>query len=316
MTALTICYSTHRPETLGLTARIMQTHDCIFLEEPTHPEFQGMLAGRIDPEVHMMELDLGYPVFALKQYRLLQLLSQAGKQIEQVEPYLEHLVAIQEFFADGNSPADLDRSSEQYLVYCSEKEVTGLLIEYYNVVKGDDFCTILKKMQEFAIADAARFLLRDSLRAREIVNRLQCGNHIYIESGSIHLALYKYLKEIIPDNCSLHVAFIEREAMRYLGVTGNMFSPGDELTLSYIFGKKQRQDRQDLLCAQALIYSKLVRKDEIRPSDIGYPHTRNDLETTKIVRQLSITDCRELFYRIRSHSIEDSWSILRKFTKN
>jgi len=104
--------------------------------------------------------------------------------------------------------------------------------------------------------------------------------------------------------------------MRYLGVTGNMFSPGDELTLSYIFGKEQRQDRQNLLCAQALIYSKLVRKDEIRPSDLGYPHTRNDLETTKMVRQLSTNDCRELFYRIRSHTIEDSWTILREFTRN
>ncbi len=294
----------------------MQAHDCIFLEEPPHPEFQEMLAGRIDPEVHMMELELGYPVFALKQYRLLQLMRDAGKKIEQVEPYLEHLIAIHEFFADGNSPADLDTSGEQYPVYCSEKDVTGLLIEYYKVVRGNDFSLILETMQEFAKADAARFRLRDSLRAREIVNRLQCGEHIYVESGSIHLALYKYLKAIIPDNCSLRVHFIEREAMRYMGVQGNVFSPGDELTLSYIFGKRNHQDHQNLLCAQSLIYSKLVRKDEIRPSDIGYPHTRNDLETTKMVRQLSMNDCLELFFRIRSLTIEDSWTLLRKFIRN
>lgn len=316
MTKITICYSTHRPETLSLTARLMQTHDCIFLEEPTHPDFQEMLAGRIDPEVHMMELDLGYPVFALKQYRLLQLLHDSGKRIEQVEPYLEHLVAIQEFFADGSSPADLDTSSEQYKVYCSERDVTGLLIEYYKVVREDDFYQVLSTMQEFAKADAARFRLRDVLRAHEIAKRLNCGEQIYIESGSIHLSLYKYLKEILLDNCSLQVHFVEREAMRFIGLKGNLFSPGDELTLSYIFDKQQSQKHQDILCAQALIYSKLVRKDEIRPSDTGYPHTRNDLETTKLVRQLSMNACRELFYRIRSLPIDEAWAVLRKFTKN
>jgi len=34
MDNITICYSTHRPETLNLTARIIENFDIIILEEP------------------------------------------------------------------------------------------------------------------------------------------------------------------------------------------------------------------------------------------------------------------------------------------
>jgi hypothetical protein len=293
----------------------MQEHDLILLEEPPHPDFQAMLAGDIDLDEHMLELDAGYPVFARRQYKLLQAMKKAGKEIVQVEPFLEKLLHIHFFFADGHSSDEIDIGSEEYEVYCRERDATGTLLDYYQTVRSADYGAILKSMQAFAKADAARFMLRDILRAKRIICLLQAGRKIYIEAGSIHLALHKYLGEYLPDDWSLRVHFIEREAMQRIGLKGSIFNPGDELTLSYIFGKTMLQEREDLLCAQSLIYAKLVRKDEARPDDTAFPHTRDDVETIAIARALSFDACHELFYRIRTMTTDDAGIYVRKYIK-
>ena len=48
MNKITICYSTHRPETLELTTRIMHEHDVIILEEPVHVDFSEILKGNVE----------------------------------------------------------------------------------------------------------------------------------------------------------------------------------------------------------------------------------------------------------------------------
>ena len=65
MNTITICYSTHRLETLELTARIMHEHDVIILEEPIHVDFSEVLKGNVEIEEHLLELDTGYPEFIL-----------------------------------------------------------------------------------------------------------------------------------------------------------------------------------------------------------------------------------------------------------
>ena len=99
MDNITICYSTHRPETLSLTARIIENFDIIILEEPPHSDFSNVLNGTIDITEHLLGLDLGYPAFTAGQYRLLREFHRRGKQIQQIEPYLEELLQIQYFFA-------------------------------------------------------------------------------------------------------------------------------------------------------------------------------------------------------------------------
>jgi hypothetical protein len=59
MSNITICFSTHRPENLGLTARIMQEHDVIILEEPPHADFAEVLSGDVPLDEHLLELDVG-----------------------------------------------------------------------------------------------------------------------------------------------------------------------------------------------------------------------------------------------------------------
>ena len=297
---ITLCYSTHRPETLALTARIMKNHDVILLEEPRHPDFPKALDGTVNLEDHLLELDIDYPAFTLGQYRLLQQLFQAGKEIVQVEPYFDHLLSIQFFLAEGHRPDEISSNTPVHAVYCAERDATKNLLEYYKEVRGDDFPKILAAMNSFAMADARRFILRDSLRAKRIVELLVPGKDMYIEAGSIHLLLKRLLSKSLSKEWCLQIHDIDGEAIKMLNLQGSLFSPGDELTLDYILGRTVSQQQWQLCCAQALIYSKIIIKEELSSSDGEFPHTRNEIQSIAAVKKLSIEQCRTLFQRIRS----------------
>jgi hypothetical protein len=316
MSTLTVCFSTHRPETLGLAAGIMQAHDVILLEEPSHPDFTKVLSGAIDLEEHLLACDMGYPVFTTAQYRLLRQLSRAGKVILQVEPYLEHLQEIQFFLAEDHAPEELERNTEKYAVYCAEREATGRLIDYYQAARGDDLDRMLRTMQAFAKADSARFALRDSLRAKRILQLLVRGKSTYVEAGSIHQLLYRLLDKNLVKGWILQQRSIEQEVRSLLGRKGSLLSPGDELTLGFIFAKDISPMRQELLCARALIYSRVVRKEERRSSDARFPHTENELESIAIVKRLSLHSCRTLFPQIRSLSPEEATAVAMEYCSN
>lgn len=313
MSKITVCYSTHRPETLGFAGRVMGDHDVIILEEPPHAEFSEVMAGTVALDQHLLELDVGYPLFTLGQYRLLQQLYKAGRKIEQIEPYLEHLLAIQYYLAENHSPEDIEPATVGHAVYCAEREATGALIDYYREVRGSDFEKILTAMNSFAKADAARFILRDSLRAKDILATLVYGKSTYVEAGSIHLLLYKLLAENLSADWSLHVHSVDREVMKILGHEGGPFSPGDELTLDYIHGRTVAKNRWALLCARALIYSKVVSKAEMSGSDGEFPHTRNEIESIAAVKHLSLDRCRTLFGQIRSLSSEEAADVVKGY---
>ena len=306
MNTITVCYSTHRPETLELTIRVMQEHDVIILEEPVHVDFPEVLNGNIDIEEHLLELDTGYPEFILGQYRLLQHFSKAGKQILQVEPYLEHLLRIQNFLAEDHTPEEIETNTVDYAVYFAERDATGLLISYYKEVRGNDFKKILSSMNSFAKADAARFVLRDSLRVEGILEVLGKRKDTYIEAGSIHLLLYRLLAGKLTKNWRLHLHSVDREALHYLHRKGSLFSPGDNLTLHYIWGRNVSRKKWEMFCAQSLIYSKIIKKEESSGDDTKFPHTLNELESIALVKKLSTETCEILYQQIRTLSSEDA----------
>lgn len=315
MDNITICYSTHRPETLDLTARIIENFDIIILEEPPHKDFSNVLNGTIDIKDHLLELDVGYPAFTASQYHLLQDFHKSGKQIQQIEPYLDELLHIQYFFADDHSPEEIEPGTVAHSVYTAERDATGALIDYYKEVRGDDFLQILSAMNSFARADAARFILRDSLRAEHILNELSYGKSTYIEAGSIHLLLQQLIAKGLSENQQLNIHSIDREIVDLLGHRGTLFGPGDELTLAYISGEVIKKKQWQLLCSQSLIYSKIIRKEEISRTDITFPHSRNELETISIVKQLSVATCENLFQQIRSLPSEQAVKIVRKYSQ-
>lgn len=315
MQNITLCYSTHRPETLALTAKIMKNHDVILLEEPIHPDFHKALCGTVNLEDHLLEFDRDYPAFTLGQYQLLQQFFQDGKEIVQVEPYFDHLLWIQYFLAEGHRPDEIPSNTPVHAVYCAEHDATKNLLEYYNTVRGHDFPKILASMNSFAISDARRFILRDSLRAERIGELLVPGKDTYIEAGSMHLLLKPLLTKSLAKGWRLRIQDIDREAIKMLNLHGSLFSPGDELTLDYIFGRSVSQQQWQSRCAQALIYSKIIIKDELPGADGEFPHTRSEIRSIAAVKRLSIEQCRTLFQQIRSVTSSEAAEITEKYLK-
>ena len=280
----------------------MQDHDVIILEEPQHSDFHQALGGDITLADYLLELDTDYPTFTLGQYRVLQQLVKAGKKILQIEPYLDQLLWIHSFFADDHRPEELLLGSPAHAVYCTEHEATKNLIQYYRDVRGDDFAKILATMNSFAKVDARRFILRDSLRAKRILEVLVSGQDIYIEAGSIHLLLKSLIAKGLAKEWHLRGEDLDGEIIKMLHLQGSILSPGDELTLDYIFGRPVSRKKWQLDCARALIYSKIIPTDEIADAAGEFPHTRSESAAIAAVKRLSLDECRALFLSIRSIS--------------
>jgi hypothetical protein len=296
---LSLIYSNHRPETLELTAEIMGNHDLILLEEPIHQEFTRMLTGQLPIEEYLLDQDLEYPEFSLQQNKILQHLFQQGKMLKQVEPFIDNLLHIHDLFSNGNSPEDLPRPSLLFDVYSREKNATGRLLHYYSAVRSDDFGHIIDSIKDFARADAERFRLRDSLRAKTIAECLQGNSSIYIEAGPMHVLLEEFIRENLPDKWTMQTINIEQLLLQKIGIQGTIFSPGDELTANYLLQRNQSVEREDLLSARSLIYAKIVTKEENAEMSSLYAHAHNEHEVIESVNALSMNECKQLFFKIR-----------------
>jgi len=299
MGTVTFCYSNHRSEILDEMEKVMVSSDMIIVEEPPHPAFASMLAGKTDIDDILLELDFEYPHFIRRYYRMLQRMHDSGKTIVQSEPFVETLLQIHDFFADGHAPEEIDTGEERYAVYCAEKEATYHLIEFYKASRGSDHGGLLKALRSFARADAARFLLRDTLRADAITAMLKAGVPTCIEAGNMHRQLFTILAQKKLSNWTLQIRFLEEEIAAGLGGPARILSPGDELTLAYISGESISSHKEELLSARALIYSKIIIKEEIENSHLQYPHLRDEIQAIEIVNTFSLEDCRELYRHLQ-----------------
>lgn len=305
MNSITIGFSIHRPEVIGITAELMQRHDVIFLEEAPANGLQGMLQGALSIDDYLLPAEVEYPEFSRRMCRLLRELYQDGKKIIQVEPFLEHLLAIHTFFSRGHRPEELQPDSVYHQVYQAERDATKALLDYYQIVMNGSFKAAIQAITRFARVDAARFRLRDSLRAQALAAELNKGSSAFIEAGAIHLALYHSLKKRFPESAQLKPIFLARNALKILGVKGHLFGPGDRLTLTYIFHPRIHGTlREELLAARSVIYSKLIGKEEV-PVDLEkFPHIRNELACIRTVNLLTLEDCDRLFPLIRRFKTE------------
>jgi hypothetical protein len=300
MKHVTIGFSIHRPELIGIMADLMHRHDVIFLEEPPANGLEEMLQGDLSIDDYLLHAEVEYPEFSRRMCRLLRELYQNGSKIIQVEPFLENLLAIHTFFSQGHGPKDLQPESVCHQVYAAERDATKALLDYYQIVMTGSFEAAIQAIIRFARADAARFRLRDSMRAEALAAALKKGSSAFIEAGVIHLALYHRLKKRLPEMVQLKPAFLARNVLKILGVEGHLFGPGDQLTLIYVFHPKTHGTfREALLAAHALIYSKLIEKEEMS-ADLGnFPHIRNELACIGTVKLLTLEDCNRLFPLIR-----------------
>lgn len=307
----------HRPEMVPLITENMQTHDALFLEEPPTEEFGQMLAGSVTVDEYSLTSDAEYPKYTESMCSALRELHAQGKKIIQIEPYLENLLELHDFLADGGGPDDLNKDTVTFLVYLTEKNVTGALLSYYQASVSASFESTIEAVKRFAQADAARFRLRDSLRAQELSVSIPNYASSFIEAGMMHLFLRRLLKRQLPMDCQVQAVYTADKVLRHMGKSTHLYSPGDQLTFLYIFNPNfSDRNRQSLLAARALIYSKIIRKEELRADTLPFPHILDELLCIDATRRLSIEDCRQLFERIRGASTFDSRQIVSDHVKN
>lgn len=320
MKRVTIGFSIHRPDIIGMTADWMQGHEVIFLEEPPQSGFQQMLARELSIEEYLLPVEVEYPVFSRHMCRLLRKLHAQGKKILQVEPFLQHLLSVHEFFAKGHCPEELTVDSPEEQVYAAERDATKALLDYYQIVMDGTFEETIESTLRFARADAARFRLRDALRTRALADAIPQYESAFIEAGSIHYGLYLNLKKGLPKQVNIKPVFIAHKAMQTIGERGHLFGPGDQLTLRYILYANSKNTQDDaLLAARSLVYSKLVEKEELTADLETFPHIRNELACIQIVKRLTLGDCKRLFPLIRHaksdqvrHMVEDYLARFKK----
>jgi len=120
-----------------------------------------------------------------------------------------------------------------------------------------------------------------------------------VESGEIHIALFKELRKRLNSEVSIKPYFVMESVYKQLSGKRHIFSPGDILTLHYVFHPQMESPLLDILASRSLIYNKLLEKDEMINSLDSNPHTRNEVETINKVNALSWDDCKYLFSKIR-----------------
>lgn len=314
MQKVTIGLSLHRPEMIPLISDHMLRHEAIFLEEPPQAGFNQMLAGRLDIDDYLMQVDVEYPDFSRKMCHLLQKLKSQGKKIFQSEPFIEILLSIHEFFANGHAPEELSKTSVQYPVYLAERNATRALLDYYQAAASGSFDDTIRAIMRFARMDGARFRLRDSLRAQEIASVVGKYAAAYVEAGVMHYPLRQHLRVQLPRRARIKVMFLADEAIQTWGQKGRLFGPGDQLTLLYVFHPANRRTgRRKLLAARSIIYSKIVAKNEITEDLDQFPHLRDELDCIRTANSLSLDDCRRLFPLIRRAESQAARSIVEGY---
>ena len=314
MAEITVGLSLHRPEMIALTARQMRRHEATFLEEPYAPDFHRMIAGDLSTQDYLLPLDVEYPNFSRAMCSLMRELHADGKKIYQVEPFIECLIHIQEFFAEGHSPAELDSNSLPYHVYRAERAATGALLAYYQTVSTGSFESAIEAVMRFARADAARFRLRDSLRAQELARLIPKYSSSYVEAGLMHYQLWRLLRDLLPSSARVRPVFLAEAALKSLAEKGHLYGPGDQLTLLCIFRPTTSQTEwARLLAARSMIYSKILEKQESEDDGGTFPHLRDELICTQAARRLSLEDCRHLFPLIRRAGTLEARQILTEF---
>ena len=265
-------------------------------------------------EEYVVTTDTEYPQFTKSLCTALRELNSKGKKIYQVEPYLENLLALHELFADGFRPEDIGKNTLTYPVYLAERKATGALLAYYQTAAGGSFESTVDAVKRFARADAARFRLRDALRSQALSSMIENNEASFIEAGVMHYPLKRLIQRKVSRLTPVRSVFLADDVLKKMDRKGHLYGPGDQLTLFYIFHPEMTEtDRESLLAARALIYSKMVIKEELRADAIPYPHLQDELLCIEATRHLSANDCRRLFARIRSVKTLDARRIVGDF---
>ena len=70
---------------------------------------------------------------------------------------------------------------------------------------------------------------------------------------------------------------------------------------------------EDLLAARALIYNKLIRKEETASLSEPYPHMRDELQVIEVVKQLTLKNCADLFPLVKKVTTEEARAVIARY---
>lgn len=315
-TLFTLAFSSHRIESLPYAQPEMARHQAIVLEDPPSTQLAAMLAGDLPIEEYVQEQEPGFPEFSSRQALLLQEMHRAGKQILQIEPFLERLLQIHELFAKNRTPAEVMAIPELRPVYEAEREATGALMYFYRQSLGAPFAQVVDAVKAFARADAARFHQRDELRARALASLAGRFESIYVEAGYMHLALPGALRRWLGNEGQVRPLFLMAPVVRPVLGSPRVLGPGDRLTMLYLFYRHPQPTTETLLAARSLIYIKLLYKEEVIPQESAAPHTDNEIQANLLVDRLSYQDCERLYPLIRNASRTQALTQVQRYLRS
>ncbi len=310
---ITIGFSSHRLEVLPVIQAEMARHQAIALEEPREADFADFLKGNLPAADYLADKDVEFPEFSLEQLDLVKGLYEQKKAIFQVEPYQEKLIQIHELLAAGHPRAEVEPRPEFREIYAAESAASRTLLNFYAAAHTAPFQRVMASVKEFARTDAARFRLRDGLRAEALAPLVAQFPRLYVEAGYIHLFLIKALARRLNGRVRLKPKFVL--ASRALPALGRPrpLGPGDLLTLHHIFGGKIAPDRENLLAARSLIHIQLLNKSELPPGADPTPHLTDEIQAVRLSSRLSLEDCEALYPQIRRAPPEEALAVLGRY---
>ena len=312
---LCLGFTSYRPETLALADGMMRGHEAVLLEEPHTPGFEEMLSGQLNIEKYLELTDYEFPEYARASCRLAQELRAEGTEVLQVDPFLDELLGIHEFFVSGGSPTEIRSGTITRQVYDAEREWTKRLLAFYQASRGASFERIVASVKAFARADAQKGRLRDRMRAEKIAEILADFKSMYVEAGYIHVPLMPELFQRLPDSCRLRPIYLMEPVLFRLMGRRRLLGPGDVLTLLYAFRPDRVEPRHDLLAARSLVYNKVVDKEEMVDKEGAYPHVRDEIEAIELAASLDFEQCRELFFRLRPLATSEAKARAREWIR-
>ena len=98
-----------------------------------------------------------------------------------------------------------------------------------------------------------------------------------------------------------------------LGISRHLYGPGDILTLRYILRPELPDPMEELLAARALIYNKLILKEEMVSLKEPYPHMRDELQVIEVVKQLTLKNCADLFPLVRKVTTDEARAVIARY---
>lgn len=267
-----VVLTSHRVENLSFIKREFEKANIIILEEPKNDLFHDVMEGKLEIEEYVRRLDTPFPIYTKKLVEMLRNLK--GKEILQVEPYLEEVEKLRTFNSGDERVREMER------------KVNMAYIDYTESFLKSDFDEVVEKVIRFAQADAERFIMRDRMRA----DAIEPADNQVIEAGLMHRKLAEFLDAEVVN---IPEMIAEKIGAKYLE------SPGNVLTQAFINGE---ECDFNLLAARNLVFVTLLEKKEMTPDFEGdFPHFIHEQKLVRFVNKLDYEKCRKVFTKFWSH---------------